>query len=61
MITAGTYQIYLHDDDWSISTADGSLAAHFEHTVAITEGRPRILTWPHPTVGTALQHPAATG
>jgi methionyl aminopeptidase len=61
MITAGTYQIYLHDDDWSISTADGSLAAHFEHTVAITEGRPRILTWPHPTVGTALHHPAATG
>ncbi len=54
MITAGEWGIVLHDDDWSISTADGSLAAHFEHTVAITEGEPRILTWPHPGVGTRL-------
>ena len=54
MITAGTYEIYLHDDDWSISTVDGSLAAHFEHTVAITEGDPRILTWPHPSVAAPL-------
>jgi methionyl aminopeptidase len=62
MITAGTSQIYLHDDDWSISTADGSLAAHFEHTVAITDGEPRILTWPHPQVGAAaLNRPAAAG
>jgi methionyl aminopeptidase len=61
MITAGTYQIYLHDDDWSISTSDGSLAAHFEHTVAITDGPPRILTWRHPSVGLAVEHPAATG
>jgi methionyl aminopeptidase len=44
MITAGSHDIYVHDDDWSISTADGSLAAHFEHTVAITEDGPRILT-----------------
>jgi methionyl aminopeptidase len=36
--------VYVHDDDWSISTADGSLAAHFEHTVAITAQGPRILT-----------------
>ncbi|MFN2470126.1 MAG: type I methionyl aminopeptidase [Gaiellaceae bacterium] len=49
MITAGTHAIVLEEDDWSISTADGSLAAHFEHTVAITEGEPRILTWPHPS------------
>jgi methionyl aminopeptidase len=34
----------LHDDEWSISSADGSLAAHFEHTVAITADGPRILT-----------------
>jgi methionyl aminopeptidase len=54
MITAGTYEIYLHDDDWSISTVDGSLAAHFEHTVAVTEGDPRILTWPHPAVAAPL-------
>jgi methionyl aminopeptidase len=44
MITAGSHDIYVHDDDWSISTADRSLAAHFEHTVAITENGPRILT-----------------
>lgn len=44
MITAGGEDVYLHDDGWSISTADGSLAAHFEHTVAILPEGPRILT-----------------
>jgi methionyl aminopeptidase len=44
MITAGRPDVYLHDDDWSISTVDGSFAAHFEHTVAILEDGPRILT-----------------
>ena len=44
MITAGGPDVYLHDDEWSISTADGSLAAHFEHTVAVTTAGPRILT-----------------
>jgi methionyl aminopeptidase len=44
MITAGGADVYLHDDEWSISTQDGSMAAHFEHTVAVTEGPPRILT-----------------
>ena len=44
MITAGGPDVFVHDDDWSISTVDGSLAAHFEHTVAITEEGPRILT-----------------
>ena len=44
MITAGRSDVYVHDDDWSISTQDGSLAAHFEHTVAITADGPRILT-----------------
>ena len=44
MITAGGPDIVLHSDEWSISTEDRSLAAHFEHTVAITEGAPRILT-----------------
>ena len=46
MITAGGADVYVHDDDWSISTVDGSLAAHFEHTVAITKDGPRILTRP---------------
>jgi methionyl aminopeptidase len=44
MITAGGPEVVLHDDEWSISSADGSLAAHFEHTVAITTDGPRILT-----------------
>jgi methionyl aminopeptidase len=44
MITAGGPEVVLHDDEWSISSADASLAAHFEHTVAITEEGPRILT-----------------
>jgi methionyl aminopeptidase len=44
MITAGSSDVVLHDDGWSISTPDGSLAAHFEHTVAITAAGPRILT-----------------
>jgi methionyl aminopeptidase len=44
MITAGGPDIVLHSDEWSISTEDRSLAAHFEHTVAVTDGAPRILT-----------------
>ena len=44
MINAGGPEIYVHDDEWSISTADGSLSAHFEHTVAVTAAGPRILT-----------------
>jgi len=44
MITAGTPEVYIHDDQWSISTVDGSLAAHFEHTVAVTAEGPRVLT-----------------
>jgi methionyl aminopeptidase len=44
MITAGGPDVVLHDDEWSISSGDSSLAAHFEHTVAITAEGPRILT-----------------
>jgi methionyl aminopeptidase len=44
MINAGGAEVVLHDDEWSISTADSSLSAHFEHTVAITGDGPRILT-----------------
>jgi methionyl aminopeptidase len=44
MITAGGSDVIVADDEWSISTRDGSLAAHFEHTVAVTETGPRILT-----------------
>jgi len=44
MINAGGPDVQIHDDNWSISTADGSLSSHFEHTVALTESGPRILT-----------------
>ncbi|MBA3717001.1 MAG: type I methionyl aminopeptidase [Actinobacteria bacterium] len=46
MISAGSREIYVHDDQWSISTSDDSLAAHFEHTVAVTDDGPRVLTAP---------------
>jgi methionyl aminopeptidase len=44
MITAGGPDVYVHADEWSISSVDDSLAAHFEHTVAVTSDGPRILT-----------------
>jgi methionyl aminopeptidase len=44
MITAGSADVVLLDDRWSIVTEDGSLSAHFEHTVAVTDEGPRILT-----------------
>jgi methionyl aminopeptidase len=44
MINAGSAEVFVADDRWSISTDDGSLSAHFEHTVAVTENGPRILT-----------------
>lgn len=44
MINAGGPDIYVADDRWSISTSDGALSAHFEHTVAVTAEGPRILT-----------------
>jgi methionyl aminopeptidase len=47
MITAGGIDIVVDDDQWSVFTADGSLSAHFEHTVAITPTGPRILTPAH--------------
>ena len=44
MITVGSPDVWLAEDGWTISTEDGSLSAHFEHTVAILPGGPRILT-----------------
>jgi methionyl aminopeptidase len=44
MINVGGPDIVMADDEWSILTADGTLSAHFEHTVAVTEAGPRILT-----------------
>lgn len=45
MITLGSYQVrVLGGDDWTAVTADGKAAAHFEHTVVVTENGPEILT-----------------
>ena len=47
MITMGDYNVYVGDDEWAIYTQDGSLASHYEHTLAINaEGLPTILTLP---------------
>ena len=44
MVNAGGPETKLLDDGWSVVTADGSLSAHFEHTIAITEDGPEVLT-----------------
>lgn len=45
MFALGTYRLLFDEEDgWTISTADGKYAAHFEHTVAVTKGKPEILT-----------------
>lgn len=44
MITAGSYETRTLPDKWTVVTVDGSLSAHFEHTVAITLEGPRVLT-----------------
>ncbi len=45
MINLGTDEVYCLDDDWTQVTADGSISAHYENTVAITDEGPRILTF----------------
>ena len=44
MVNAGGHDVYVADDGWSINTADGSLSAHFEHSVAVGKQEPRVLT-----------------
>jgi methionyl aminopeptidase len=44
MALVGTYETRVLPDQWTVVSADGSLTAHFEHTIAVTEGEPRILT-----------------
>ncbi len=46
MVTVGDYRTKKHDDGWTVSTLDGSLCAHFEHTIAITDGEAEVLTLP---------------
>ncbi|MGH2872038.1 MAG: type I methionyl aminopeptidase [Solirubrobacteraceae bacterium] len=44
IVSAGSGAIRTGDDGWTVSTADGALSAHVEHTVVITRGRPLVLT-----------------
>jgi len=44
MVCTGDWHTVVGNNNWTVSTADGGMAAHFEHTIAITEGQPRILT-----------------
>lgn len=44
MVTLGTYDVKILDDKWTAVTADGKLAAHFEHSIAITPDGPKILS-----------------
>lgn len=46
MIVLGPPHVHELDDQWTVSTVDGSVAAHFEHTIALTESGPEILTLP---------------
>ena len=46
MINIGGYEVAWADDDWTVVTMDGSLSAHYENTILITEGAPEILTLP---------------
>ncbi|MCS7215010.1 MAG: type I methionyl aminopeptidase [Thermodesulfovibrio sp.] len=44
MVNAGTHEVKILSDGWTAVTKDGSLSAHFEHTIVVTEGEPEILT-----------------
>jgi methionyl aminopeptidase len=44
MVTMGSWEVKVLDDGWTAVTRDGSLAAHFEHTIAVTEAGPEVLT-----------------
>ena len=59
MVTMGSWEVRILDDGWTAVTQDGSLAAHFEHTVAVTENGPEVLTsW---TGQSALTTPPSRG
>ena len=56
MVTAGSARVHTLDDDWTVVTSDGLMAAHWEHTVAITDRGPWVLTavaetWATPSGG----------
>ncbi len=44
MINLGTHKVFVEEDGWTVKTMDGKPSAHFEHTIAIIDGKPEILT-----------------
>jgi methionyl aminopeptidase len=46
MVNEGGYEVYVDRDGWTVRTVDGKLSAHYEHTVAVTEEGPLVLTLP---------------
>jgi methionyl aminopeptidase len=44
MVLAGSSFVKVLDDRWTVVSSDGKLTGHFEHTIAITDGEPEILT-----------------
>jgi methionyl aminopeptidase len=49
MVNAGQPGVKILKDGWTVVTQDGSISAHFEHTVLVTDGEPEILTWVKPS------------
>jgi methionyl aminopeptidase len=60
MVNVGTHHVRMGNDNWAVYSQDGSLAAHFEHTVAVTAEGPRILTPWHELVGSGVPQAAAS-
>jgi methionyl aminopeptidase len=60
MVNVGTHHVRMGQDNWAVYSQDGSLAAHFEHTVAVTSDGPRILTPWHELVGNGVAPAAAS-
>ena len=61
MVNVGTHHVRMGSDNWAVYSEDGSLAAHFEHTVAITGEGPRILTPWHLSEAEPLQAATLSG
>ncbi len=61
MVTIGDWRTKKHDDGWTVSTLDGSLSAHFEHTIAVTDGDPLVLTLRSDEQPLAAELAATTG
>src|ERR1700730_13357277 len=59
MVNAGSHEVYMKPDGWTICTTDGSLSAYFEHTVAITDNGPLVLTAGLPIHGELPRRAAA--